>query len=115
MLRRRHSFSHLSCHFISDFFGHSKNSCNFASKITAIMATLVLNVPNESLLSQLKKACMMLKGVDSVKVMKTTPSSKKLDITKTAGFKEAMEDVKEGRVTQYESTDDLFNKLGITL
>ena len=79
------------------------------------MATLVLNVPNESLLSQLKRACMMLKGVDSVKVMKTTPNSKKLDITKTADFKEAMEDVKEGRVTQHESTDDLFNKLGITL
>ena len=35
------------------------------------------------------------------------------DVTKTAGFKEAMEDVKHGRVTHYASTEDLFRELGI--
>ncbi|MDD5990214.1 MAG: hypothetical protein PUC34_02985 [Paludibacteraceae bacterium] len=37
----------------------------------------------------------------------------KFDVTKTAGFKEAMEDVKHGRVTRYDSVDDLFKELGI--
>ena len=40
---------------------------------------------------------------------------RKQDITQTAGFKEAMEDVKNGRVTHYTSTDDMFQKLGIEL
>jgi hypothetical protein len=79
------------------------------------MATIVLNVSDESLLTQIKKACLLLKGVASVKIQKTPSKSKSLDITKTASFKEAMNDVKQGRVTQYESTDDLFNKLGISL
>ena len=35
------------------------------------------------------------------------------DVTKTAGFKEAMEDVKHGRVTRYDSMDDFFKELGI--
>ena len=39
----------------------------------------------------------------------------KPDITQTAGFKEAMEDVKHGRITHYASADDMFQKLGIEL
>ena len=38
----------------------------------------------------------------------------KFDVTKTARFKEAMEDVKHGRVTRYDSVDDLFKELLIT-
>ena len=82
------------------------------------MATIVLNVQDETLITQIKKACMLLKGVVSVKVEKsssTKTKTKELDITKTASFKEAMDDVKQGRITQYDSTDDLFQKLGITL
>ena len=82
------------------------------------MATIVLNVQDESLLTQIKKACMLLKGVVSVKVQKSAPAkaqTKELDVTQTASFKGAMEDVKEGRVTQYDSADDLFQKLGIAL
>lgn len=74
------------------------------------MATILLNVPDESLLVQLKKACQMLKGVASVKVLK---SKEEHDITKTAGYKEAMDDVKHGRVTHYDSVDQLFEELGI--
>ena len=33
----------------------------------------------------------------------------------TKGFKEAMDDVTNGRVTQYESAEDMFEKLGIAL
>ena len=45
--------------------------------------------------------------------MATLP--KKYDITKTAGFREAMEDVKHGRVSHYDSVDDLFKELGINV
>ena len=44
-----------------------------------------------------------------MKVHKT----KNEDITKTAGYKEAMEDIRLGRVSTYESVDQLFEELGI--
>ena len=73
------------------------------------MATIVLDVQDESLVAQIKKACQLLKGMASVKVHKT----KNEDITKTAGYKEAMEDIRLGRVSTYESVDQLFEELGI--
>ena len=75
------------------------------------MTTLVLQVSDESLVTKVKQACKMLMGVESVKVQKP----KEHDITKTAGYKEAMDDVKNGRVTEYDSVEDLFQKLGIAL
>lgn len=78
------------------------------------MATLVLQVQDESLLTQIKKACMLLKGVVSVKVEKTTKKkAKKLDITQTAGYREAMEDIKNGRVTHYDSLQDFYKEMGL--
>ena len=44
------------------------------------MATIVLQVPDETLVSKVKQACKMLMGVASVKVEKP----KEHDITKTA-------------------------------
>ena len=73
------------------------------------MATVVLDVQDESLVSQIKKACQLLKGVASVKVHKT----KNEDITKTAGYKEAMDDVKHGRVTEYVSLKDFYKEMGL--
>ena len=78
------------------------------------MATLVLQVPDESLVSKVKQACKMLLGVTSVKVQKEA-KPKEYDITKTAGFREAMDDIKHGRVTTYDSVDDLFKELGINV
>lgn len=75
------------------------------------MATLVLQVPDESLVSKVKQACKMLVGVASVKVQKP----KEYDITKTAGYREAMDDVKHGRITRYDSVEDLFKELDIKL
>ena len=76
------------------------------------MATLVLQVADESLVQKVKQACKMIVDVTSVKVQR--PAKKKVyDITKTKAFQEALDDVKHGRVTQYDSVDDLFNKLGI--
>ena len=78
------------------------------------MATLILQVPDESLVSKVKQACKMLLGVTSVKVQKEA-KPKEYDITKTAGFREAMDDIKHGRVTTYDSVDDLFKELGISI
>lgn len=103
------------------------------------MATVVLQVPDESLVSKVKSACKMLVGVASVKVLSKREKSdaciessereatrrnvkvhkatkkKDYDITKTAGYREAMDDVKNGRVTTYDSVDDMFKKLGINI
>ena len=56
----------------------------------------------------------MLVGVASVKVQRPA-KEKEFDITKTADFKAAKDDVRNGRVTTYDSVDDLFTKLGINV
>ena len=73
------------------------------------MATIVLQVPDESLVTKVKQACKMLMGVASVKVQKP----KEHDITKTAHYKAAMDDVKNGRVTTYASLDDFYKEMGL--
>ena len=50
------------------------------------MATIVLDVQDESLVAQIKK---------------------------TAGYKEAMDDVKHGRVTEYASLKDFYKEMGL--
>ena len=76
------------------------------------LATIVLDVQDESLLTQIKKACQLLKGVTSVKVQRK-PNVKNEDITQTAGYKEAMDDIKHGRISTYDSVDQLFEELGL--
>lgn len=67
-------------------------------------------MPDESLVSKVKQACKMLLGVASVKVQKEA-KPKEYDITKTAGFREAMDDIKHGRVTHADSVDDMFKQI----
>lgn len=74
------------------------------------MATIVLQVPDENLVSKVKQACKMLMGVASVKVQKTT-KPKELDITQTAGYREAMDDIKQGRIYHADSVDDMFKQI----
>ena len=74
------------------------------------MATLILQVPDESLVSKVKQACKMLVGVASVKLQRPA-KEKEFDITKTKGFQEALDDVKHGRVTHYDSVDDMFRSV----
>ena len=76
------------------------------------MATIVLDVQDESLLTQIKKACQLLKGVTSVKVQRK-PKARVEDITQTAGYKEAMDDIKHGRVTEYASLKDFYKEMGL--
>ena len=74
------------------------------------MATLVLQIADESLVSKVKQACKMIVGVSSVKVQRPT-KKKEHDITKTAGYREAMDDVKHGRIHHAESVDDMFKDI----
>ena len=69
------------------------------------MSSIVLTITDESLLSQIKKACTLLKGVGEVKVLKST------DITQTSGYKEAMEDIRLGRVYHAKNTEDMFQQI----
>ena len=74
------------------------------------MATIVLQVPDEALVSKVKQTCKMLMGVTSVKVEK--PASKKeMDVTKTEGFREAMDDIKHGRVFHADSAKDMIEQI----
>ena len=74
------------------------------------MATLILQIPDESLVQKVKQACKMIVGVTSVKVRKPA-KEKEFDITKTAGYREAMDDVKNGRVYHADSVDDMFRQI----
>ena len=71
---------------------------------------MILQVPDESLVAKVKQACKMLLGVTSVKIQKPA-KAKEYDITKTKSFQEALDDVKHGRVTHYDSVDDMFKSL----
>lgn len=77
------------------------------------MTQLTVSVEDVTMLEQIKQAISLLRGVVSVKVKKTKP--KAYDITKTAGFREAMDDIEHGRVSTYDSVDDLFKELGINI
>ena len=74
------------------------------------MATIVLQIPDESLVQKVKQACKMIVGVTSVKVQKHT-AKKEYDITKTKDFREALDDVKNGRVHEAESVEDMFQEI----
>lgn len=73
------------------------------------MASIILTVPDESMLSSIKKACLLLKGVSDVKVQKAKKRHK--DITSTEGYKEAMDDIRAGRVFHAKNTEDLFDQI----
>ena len=68
---------------------------------------LLVSISDLSMLNDIKKAISMLKGVTAVKKQK----QKEFDITKTAGYREAMDDVKNGRVYHAESVDDMFKQI----
>ena len=74
------------------------------------MATIVLQIPDESLVQKVKQACKMIVGVTSVKVQKPI-AKKEYDITKTKDFQEALDDVKNGRVHEAESVEDMFREI----
>ena len=70
---------------------------------------LLVSISDLSMLNDIKKAISMLKGVTAVKKQKV----KEFDITKTAGYREAMDDVKNGRVYHYDSLKDFYKEMGL--
>ena len=76
--------------------------------------TITLNERTSSgkaLMEYLKALGVLMHKVSPTAVTK----AKEYDITKTADFKAAKDDVKNGRVTTYDSVDDLFKKLDINV
>lgn len=72
-----------------------------------VMTQLILNIEDASMLTQIKKACSLLRGVNSVKVVKPKVKS----LAETAGYQEAMGDIRDGRVYHAENTDDMFTQI----
>ena len=88
------------------------------------MATLVLQIPDESLVQKVKQACKMIVGVASVKVEKPVKEKTRIYDPETGCYlkdsvvksiEQAHEDMKHGRLKAYESVDELFQDLGINV
>ena len=81
------------------------------------MATLVLQVPDESLVTKVKQACKMLMGVTSVKVLK--PAKPRLYDPETGEYlndktMKVIEDAHKGiGVTHYDSLQDFYKEMGL--
>lgn len=67
------------------------------------MEQLIINVEDTSILPSLKRVLKSIEGISIVNHKKN----------KKSGLDEALEDVKEGRVTHYESAEAMFKALGI--
>jgi len=81
-----------------------ENICIFvAKKINENMNTITIRVEDRSVMSGLKKVLQSMNGVVIV------PAKKK----RKTGIEEAMDDIRCGRVTEYESAQDMFEKMGI--
>lgn len=73
------------------------------------MTQLILNIEDTSILPSLKRILKSLNGVSVAKQQKKRVKS--MDITKTTGYQEAMEDKRLGRVYRAESVDDMFKQI----
>lgn len=67
------------------------------------METLTIQVKNHNVMEALKKVLGAMSGV-------VVLSEKEV---RRNGLEEAMEDVRQGRVTEYKSAEDMFDKLGV--
>ena len=67
------------------------------------MNTLTIQVEDRNVLSGLKK---VLKSMNGVVIL---PTKKK----KKNGIEESMDDIRHGRIKEYKSAEDMFEKLGI--
>lgn len=77
-------------------------------------AQIELTVENDNVLSHVKMLLRQMRGVVKVAVKKPN-KAKAYDITKTAGYREAMADVAAGRVTKYDSLEEFFKEMGTNL
>ena len=111
--------------FFATFLWIQKNIRTFATAISKqkkIMATLVLQIPDESLVQKVKQACKMIVGVASVKVQKPAKQKTRIYDPETGEYmndravrdiEQALDDAKHGRLTTYNSVDDFFKEMGL--
>ncbi len=83
------------------------------------MATVILQVPDESLVNKVKQACKKLMGVTSVTVKKDEEpylidpeTGKRMKKKYVKEIEDAMNGI---GVTTYASVDDFFKEMGIAL
>ena len=67
---------------------------------------LIVTIDDMSLVKKISDAVKLLKGVTSVSVSKP-----KNQILQSASYKKGMEDIKNGNVTSYSSSDEMFRDL----
>lgn len=70
------------------------------NKHNNIMTELTVSIEDVSMLEQIKQAISMLKGVSSVTIKRKAKT----------GMERAIEDIKEGRVYEASSVEDLINQ-----
>ena len=76
------------------------------------MATYAITLNERTASGRALKAYLQALGVFISKITpKDVTKTKEYDITKTADFKAAKDDVKHGRVTHYDSVDDMFKQI----
>ncbi len=68
------------------------------------MTQITINVEDKSILPHLKKILNAIEGVSIV-----APQKKR----KKSGIEEAYDDIRAGRVTHYDSVDEMFKAFGI--
>lgn len=74
-------------------------------------AQIELTYEDATVLTYVRTLLKQMRGVVKVSMKKPKVAKKEYDITKTAGYREAMADVAAGRVTQWDSLEDFFAKM----
>ena len=67
---------------------------------------LIVTIDDISLVKKISEAVKLIKGVSSVSISKPKNS-----ILHSASYKAGMEDIKNGHVTTYSSSDEMFSDL----
>lgn len=72
-------------------------------------AQMVVNINDLSVVNDIRRALKLMHGVGSITLKKNKVST--YDITQSAGYKEAQEDIRCGRVYKAASVDDMFRQI----
>ena len=74
-------------------------------------AQMVVNIEDLSVVNDVRRALRLMRGVGKVSLKKRKPAEKALDITQTAGYREAKEDIRMGRVYRADSVEDMMRQI----
>lgn len=71
------------------------------------MATYTITLDERTASGKALKAYLQTLGL----IFKAAPKAKELDVTKTASYREALDDVEHGRVYHADSVEDMFKQI----